>query len=329
MGSIVNYRSYNSFELDAIQFFSEHGIDNPRELLKMVKSTEYGYDKLRRLMEGDIVMKDVDGTEDYFGQCFKEFICKAPQWSNEHAKSHSETLHLFFEGFTAEERKTLMIIRQQNSGVCYLHAVVVFEHYLSAIMSGGKVVSTYDVGKYEGHTLSGKLLENFLLRNEGGNALETLRSLWIMGPEDLLIQSIPSCKSAVPQSYALICEDILNRTKTQPALVSNIKIKDILESADVKFTEAPRGIPERPRHAMVLIGARKTKDGEYFFLLQNWWKSRFFIEVSGDYLSHCDAKITFFLGTKIERREDFEDFLYQATFAETSADACETSPPEL
>ena len=46
-------------------------------------------------------------------------------------------------------------------------------------------------------------------------------------------------------------------------------------------------------HAMLLIGTRKTDDDEYFFLLQNWWEGRFFVEVSADYLYSSEATISF------------------------------------
>lgn len=46
-------------------------------------------------------------------------------------------------------------------------------------------------------------------------------------------------------------------------------------------------------HSMVLIGARKSSLGEYFFLLQNWWEGKYFIEVSGEYMHRCSAITTF------------------------------------
>lgn len=74
---------------------------------------------------------------------------------------------------------------------------------------------------------------------------------------------------------------------------------------------------------MVLIGARKSNDNN-FFLLQNWWDGRYFIEVSGEYMYHCHAKIIF-VNKAITRKLDLTSFLCQALFAETDADASETS----
>ena len=73
-----------------------------------------------------------------------------------------------------------------------------------------------------------------------------------------------------------------------PALISRFQVyPDFLMPGVVSFTGTPA--PQHPPasepmyHSMVLIGARKTKAGEYFFLLKNWWEGRYFIEVSGEY----------------------------------------------
>ena len=53
----------------------------------------------------------------------------------------------------------------------------------------------------------------------------------------------------------------------------------------------------RGMHSMLLIGARSEVDVrgdiKYFFLLQNWWTERFFIEVSAEYLYSSEAIISF------------------------------------
>ena len=45
-------------------------------------------------------------------------------------------------------------------------------------------------------------------------------------------------------------------------------------------------------HAMVMVGARRDDSGQYF-LLQNWWKEKQFVEVSEAYLQHCSATVFF------------------------------------
>lgn len=43
---------------------------------------------------------------------------------------------------------------------------------------------------------------------------------------------------------------------------------------------------------MALVGCR-TQHDQFFFLLQNWWKSKQFIEVDAVYLKACSAFVTF------------------------------------
>lgn len=44
---------------------------------------------------------------------------------------------------------------------------------------------------------------------------------------------------------------------------------------------------------MVLVGHRKAEDGKQFFLLQNWWCKKQFVEVDKEYLVASGASITF------------------------------------
>ena len=76
-------------------------------------------------------------------------------------------------------------------------------------------------------------------------------------------------------------------------------------------------------HNMVLIGARKSSVGECFFLIQNWWEVKYFIEVSGDYMHRCLAIITF-VKKDITRKQVMSEYVCDALYSETSADASET-----
>ena len=130
--------------------------------------------------------------------------------------------------------------------------------------------------------------------------------------------------------YSVTCQVILERVALSPALISLFNVyPDFSQTDAVSFSGLP---PQKNmlaqsdvrRHSVVLIGARKTVEGEYFFLLQNWWEGRHFIEVSGEYMHHCDAQITFVMKAII-RKCELSTLLLEAVYAETSADASETS----
>ena len=123
-----------------------------------------------------------------------------------------------------------------------------------------------------------------------------------------------------------MCEEILQIVSLKPALVSTFKVyDDFLETKEVSFSGEPKTSDTKypQMHSMVLIGARKSTTREYFFLLHNWWEGRYFIEFFGEYVSHCDPKITF-VKKAITRKLDLSRYVCDALYAETIADAAET-----
>ena len=87
--------------------------------------------------------------------------------------------------------------------------------------------------------------------------------------------------------YSVTCQLILERVSLSPALISVFRVyPDFGQTNTVSFSGRPArknnvALSDVAKHSMVLIGARKTSKGEYFFLLQNWWEGRYFIEVFG------------------------------------------------
>jgi len=46
-------------------------------------------------------------------------------------------------------------------------------------------------------------------------------------------------------------------------------------------------------HALALVGHRQDETGRMFFLLQNWWKKKQFVEVDESYLKGSGATVYF------------------------------------
>jgi len=92
-----------------------------------------------------------------------------------------------------------------------------------------------------------------------------------------------------------VCSDILEELKAgYPGLISNFKVSKEFQTSGTSFRALVNlSTCNEGLHAMLLIGTRKTDDDEYFFLLQNWWEGRFFVEVSADYLYSSEATISF------------------------------------
>jgi hypothetical protein len=77
----------------------------------------------------------------------------------------------------------------------------------------------------------------------------------------------------------------------RPALVSNFQVDSKFEKGGVSFAGQIDYQSNPESHAMLLIGHLTKTDGDWF-LLQNWWHKRFFIEVSSTYLASAGATIT-------------------------------------
>lgn len=134
-----------------------------------------------------------------------------------------------------------------------------------------------------------RVYEIFTIHEVGGFALLTLMDFYNLGPVDCRSFSIPH----PDENPTDACERILGRVKSQPALVSGFRVFKAFQMSDeVSFVGSPDKKFEG-HYAMVLFGVRRTAAGEYFFLLQNWWKDRHFIEVSAEYMHYCGAIITF------------------------------------
>ena len=326
----INKRIDPEWFRKAIDFLSTKCIVSPESFLS--KLNDIGVDKIDRFVNGDIVNNDKCYFEEYYG----DFLKLCPEWRVESTSvgdkrkaegQDDQTVHLFWHQFTTKQVPHIMINRKHKfSGLCSLHSTVITEHYLTAIHTKGSISSTYDISKYAAHTLSGDRLADFLLRDKGGSSLSMLHELCGLDATDTDHYTVPNPKT-LPLGYEEACAQIFERVAAAPALISHFQVyPDFLETDKVSFTgtPTPRDSPgsEPMYHSMVLIGARKTQAGEYFFLLQNWWEGRYFIEVSGEYLSCCGAMIVF-VNKPFGRRPELSALLCDAMYAETSVDAAE------
>ena len=315
----------------AIEVLKGKGITCPENIV--AKLDEKGLDKTNSLVDGDTKLS----VGNFFEEHLKQFTDISPAWI--HSTLHGEkrkavcqedgvTVNLFWTQFSVEQQARIKIIRKKRSGLCYLHAPVVLEHYLNAIATGGKDSSTYDIGKYGAYVLSGEQILNLILEDKGGNSRDTLDELCgLTKVHDLNCYTIPDKEDG--SLYSVTCQLILERVALSPALISLFHVyPDFGQTTAVSFSGLPAqnddvALSDDREHSMVLIGARKTSAGEYYFLLQNWWQGRYFIEVSLEYMHNCQAQITFFK-KPITRKCELTTFLSEALYAETSSDASET-----
>jgi hypothetical protein len=212
----------------------------------------------------------------------------------------------------------LLVIRKQTFNNCYLHAPVTLLHYLIVINSQGNKRDMIDISAYELEVHKSELAD-FIINfgGRGGKTLEFLYGLlgepsWSSAVEQLHVLPNPF-NPVLYDAYVSTCDYLIVRLETAPGLISEMLIeKSFLDisiwshdsvPSPVEWKKDTKGASET--HSMMLIGGRKVminpnpsdpqqlRRPKYFFLLQNWYTSKFFVEVSGEYLYQCAAKISF------------------------------------
>ena len=129
---------------------------------------------------------------------------------------------------------------QASDGCCFMHAVIVLQHYLVAVLQSD--VGMIDMAKLIQQCFSSDDLERHIFYNEGGSSNDLLKSVLVPGS---------SLQVASPMRF----EEYL---KTYgPALVANFSVREDFHRAQgrVSFDGKPQS-RFVGYHSMVLIGAR-------------------------------------------------------------------------
>lgn len=316
-----------------VAFLGERGVTDD-----LKSASEETLQKIHRLVRGDHTrsISSDDGAAaalPTFDSEFNHFLRSHPEWNpgetysfwdNLRARLLSKTPHkkpILFWTAHADLPK-LKVLRRQLSGLCYIHAPVVLQHYLCCINSKGKCGSMIDVAKFVRDHFDSEALRSYVFEKKGGCSMQILKTITNQPYLDMI-----SCELRTSPLYVKCrknCERIAERLKTKPALVSGFRVDSDFQTSNKVSFRGLVGKDHRGLHAMLLIGAREDQSGEYWFLLQNWWTGRFFIEVNWQYLASSDCKISFVANT-----DDLTDIpdnfsLLNTDYAETSTDVEES-----
>ena len=176
-----------------------------------------------------------------------------------------------------------LVQHQQLTGLCYLHAPVVVQYYaiwFAKLKDDANANSDHEMIDMTAlilETFDGPAMENYIFRDFGGSSQQALKSILQPG-------------SIVSAGSKELAPELL--TKYGPALVNNFKVhEDFLDRNVHKHTGQPIGDIEGML-AMALVGSRRDPTtGNVFFLLQNWWVNKQFVEVDLEYLKGCGATL--------------------------------------
>ena len=185
-----------------------------------------------------------------------------------------------------------LVERVQKSGLCYMHAGVVLQHYLVA-MNNATLIPMLDMVQYFRKYMSRDNLYNHIWNDHGGDSAIFLERILKIRPG--------SGDTLTFVNQFLSSEDIDKHLREfGPALVSGFEVnRDFVASNSWQHVgsydyEEPVGY-----HAMVLVGSRLEK-GQRRYLLQNWWSKKPYIEVDAAYLGSSYARITFIETKQLE-----------------------------
>ena len=247
-----------------------HYLLNPNGTVEEVRTLKSARERLRR-----IVVKGEEGQDISSGSSlFDKFVAKHSEWGPK------SSFVVFRDHMLLKDKPHAYVERIQLSGLCYMHAPVILQHYLVAMFSS-ETVPMLDMAIYLKKHISAEGLERRIWRNEGGSSLAFL--------EQILIQDPASNFLPCPWDDEAKIESCLK--KYGPALISCFKVEDAFDS-DKPTHIGPRAGKPTGIHAMVLVGIRK-QGKTIRYLVQNWWKKKAFVEMDREYLRSCGGILNF------------------------------------
>ena len=264
------------------------------------------------LVDGDTIH---DKGEFKLQDKFKEFTKKHPAWGD------AEKSYVFWRDFPAVEHISaddLMVARVQESGLCYLLAPIVLQHFLVTCGSGGTEHQMINAGKFVAEEFTPGQILDHLTKEDGGPSQRFAKQIMGLHWNELKVVVI---------SKILFLPEVLAATlkKYGVGLVSYMHADSNFNDGTDKCSYLDDDSKDNGGgHAMVVVGHR-THAGRHIFLLQNWWRNKQLIEVSAEYMVKSQAQVHF-VTKKLEHIPKTFPTI-EASYAVTSVDKSATMMP--
>eukprot|EP01126_Amoeba_proteus_P040048 TRINITY_DN4251_c0_g1_i10.p1 TRINITY_DN4251_c0_g1~~TRINITY_DN4251_c0_g1_i10.p1 ORF type:complete len:273 (-),score=34.03 TRINITY_DN4251_c0_g1_i10:182-1000(-) len=222
--------------------------------------------------------------------------------TSEDTEKHSDkvpaTLHTFSgTEFPGYEFNNVFFLKHGNAlcqrflkgGLCYMHGPTMVQHY--ALQFNGTAQPILDLVRYIRDHFTAKQLEQYLFHDTGDDSISFLCSILEEGTH---LDTITDT-ALISNKFHLY----------GPALVSRFEVhSDFYDDQNCHFHYGSPSGQKIGYHAMVLVGYRE-KNNRCYFLLQNWWHKKQFVEVDKDYLVGSTAFITFIQTPQTKIPESF------------------------
>jgi hypothetical protein len=279
-----NFReATNVMELAAVtKYLKEHAIEWEEPALERLATRRMA--AVRTIMAGN----DVQWEGHSFDAVFGDFKRQVPGWESTDAV-------LFFNNEAYQNHPFLKSLRHQTTGNCGAHAAVQLLHYLMDIRSAGNVnVGSVDLTAYmQLSELRGEDLLNYLTRKRHIKPLFYFASLGRLDHTNFIRLSFQLPFEGHLSANLLVAAEIMDQVTTQPGMVTDfVATQPFTRSTLASFAGKPTFAGTEGVHTMLIVGARHVGDA-YYFLLQNWYNEKQFVEVSAEYLAYCLASMFF------------------------------------
>ena len=180
--------------------------------------------------------------------------------------------------------------RVQKSGLCYMHAVVVYLYY--AVRRNNKQWNeVIDMSEMIKTKFSWEEISDYILNDCGGSTYELLRTF----ARSIEANDRSSYMPVMSISPSRATEELF--IQYGPFVLSGFKVyNDFSSRNEVSYTDD--SFPEGELiglHAMLVIGIRTSSDGNHMFLVQNWWEEKQIVEMSSKYLENHNASFLFLM----------------------------------
>jgi hypothetical protein len=181
--------------------------------------------------------------------------------------------------------------RFQRSGLCFMNGPVMVQYYREVLnyKLGKKEYPMLDLLKFLREKLEPDELSSYIFKIEGGDSHLFMKR--IIGPDSYIL---PSGVHDIIENYK----------KYGPALVQKFEVREDFLNCNVHHhygTSTSNKVIGY--HSMALVGYRideSNNRNKRFYLLQNWWREKQFIEVDDEYLKKYVGAIYFIVTPQTE-----------------------------
>ena len=193
---------------------------------------------IEKILQGDTVHgtgKPEDANVEFITlqNEFENFCKQFPHWAESEQsfvvwRDHAEMQAI-------EDKTAIQVVRVQNSGLSYMHAPAVLQHYVITKNSGGTHREMLNIAKFIKEYFTPDELYDHIVRNKGGNSVAFLQHIMGLKDKDIESYTIPGVEKMSFQSTA---QDVFDSVQEHGVgLVSSFKVDANFHKEGVSFID--------------------------------------------------------------------------------------------